>query len=136
MKLPLVPPADEVTAGWWDATREHRYTLQTCAGCAHVQHPPRALCTACYRVDGLSFEAASGEGTVDSWTAVHRGADPDEPVPYVVGRVRLDEGPIVLTRLEGVDTWAVGDRVRVAWLDLDDGRSLPLFRPRTTEGAP
>ncbi len=120
-----VPPPDDVTAGWWDATREHRYTLQTCQ-CGHAQHPPKALCTACGSMDHLSFADASGRGVVDTWTVVHRAPRPDLETPYTIARIRLDEGPVVLTRLDGTD-WSIGDRVAVGWLDLPDGRALPLF---------
>ncbi|KKK06506.1 Zn-ribbon domain-containing OB-fold protein [Micromonospora sp. HK10] len=121
-----VPPPDDVTAGWWDATREHRYTLQTCRSCGHVQHPPRALCTACSSMVDLGFVEASGHGVVDTFTVVHRAPVPEAAVPYTIARVRLAEGPFVLSTLEGQD-WRIGDPVRVGWLDLDDGRALPVF---------
>lgn len=121
-----VPAPDDVTRGWWDATGEHRYTLQTCGSCGHVQHPPRALCTACGSMEQLSFGTASGVGVVDTWTVVHRAPRPDIETPYTIARIRLAEGPIVLTRLDGTD-WAIGHRVAVHWLDLEDGRALPLF---------
>ncbi|TIC88068.1 hypothetical protein E8D34_07200 [Nocardioides sp. GY 10113] len=132
-----VPPADEVTAGWWRATGEHRLTVQTC-GCGHTQHPPRALCTGCGATDLLTLAPTEGTGVVDSFTVVHRAPRPDLPTPYVVARVRLAEGPILLTRLEGAgvgkepDSWRIGDPVSVAWHDLDDGRALPYFVPAVT----
>jgi uncharacterized OB-fold protein len=128
-----VPPPDETTAGWWDATREHRLTVQTCTGCSGVQHPPRALCIRCGRTDALELRDASGRGVVDAATVVHRAPVPDLDVPYVIARVRLDEGVVVLTRLEGrdVDAWAVDARVTVDWVDLADGRALPVFRPES-----
>jgi uncharacterized OB-fold protein len=122
-----VPPADDVTAGWWDATRAHRYTLQTCAACGTVQHPPRAVCTRCSSTADLAFAPASGAGEVDAWTVVHRPPRPGVAVPYTIARIRLREGPVVLTRLDG-DDWAIGDPVRVGWVDLEDGRALPVFR--------
>lgn len=121
-----VPPPDDVTAGWWDATREHRYTLQTCGRCGHVQHPPRAVCTRCSSGGDLAFAPASGTGEVDAWTVVHRAPRPGVAVPYTIARIRLAEGPIVLTRLDG-DDWRIGEPVRVGWVDLDDGRALPVF---------
>lgn len=125
---PPVPPPDEVTAPWWDATREHRLVLQSCGACSHVQHPPRAVCTACSSMDHLTFVDAAGTGTIDAHTTIHRPPRPDLAAPYTVARVRLDEGPILLTRLEGDDDgWTIGDLVRVAWVDLDDGRALPVF---------
>lgn len=122
-----VPPADDITTAWWDATREHRYVVQQCTACGHVQHPPRALCTACYSMDHLGLSAASGEASIDSFTVIHRGPRPDIEVPYVIARVRLEEGPIVITRLIGDREWTIGDRVAVGWVDLDDGRALPVF---------
>ena len=120
-----VPEPDDVTRDWWDATREHRYTVQVC-GCGHRQLPPKALCTACGSMDRLSLADATGEGVVDTWTVVHRAPRPDVEAPYTIARVRLAEGPVVLTRLDGTE-WAIGERVAVHWLDLPDGRALPLF---------
>ncbi|GGM46003.1 Zn-ribbon domain-containing OB-fold protein [Dactylosporangium sucinum] len=137
MTAPEVPPADEVTQGWWAATTEHRLVVQSCGACDGVQHPPRALCIHCGSTERLGWRTASGTGTVDSFTVVHRAPRAGIEVPYVVARVRLDEGPILLTRLEGRDPggeWVVDDRVRVAWADLPDGRALPVFHP--VEGEP
>lgn len=124
---PDVAPPDEDTAAWWDATREHRLTVQTCEVCGHVQHPPRALCTACGRTDALAQVDASGRGTVDTFTVVHRAPRAGVETPYVVARVRLDEGPVLLTNLPREP--AIGDAVVVAWVDLPDGRALPVFTP-------
>jgi hypothetical protein len=77
-------------------------------------------------MDHLSLADASGRGVVDTWTVVHRAPWPDLETPYTIARIRLDEGPVVLTRLDGTD-WSIGDRVAVGWLDLPDGRALPLF---------
>lgn len=131
-----VPPADEITADFWAATGEHRLTVQSCERCGHVQHPPRALCTACGDTEHLAQVAAAGTGVVDGFTVVHRPPVPTMAAPYTIARVRLDEGPLMLTRL--VDehaagpNWAVGDPVEVAWVDLPDGRALPYFRPTPT----
>lgn len=128
MSLPEVPPADEITKDWWDATGEHRLTVQTCGACGHVQHPPRALCTACDSMEHLSQTDVSGAGEVDSYTVIQRAPRPEVEVPYTVARVRLDEGPILLTRLVGSNDWRIGDQVTVDWVDLPDGRALPVFR--------
>ncbi|MEV0720055.1 Zn-ribbon domain-containing OB-fold protein [Asanoa sp. NPDC050611] len=125
-----VPPPDDVTAPWWGATREHRYTVQRCAACGHVQHPPRAVCVRCGSTDDLALTDASGNGTVDAWTVVHRAPRAGVAVPYTIARIRLAEGPIVLSRLDG-DDWTIGDPVRVGWVDLDDGRALPVFHRAT-----
>lgn len=132
---PDVPAPDEITGPWWEATREHRLVLQTCARCVRenrpgAQHPPRALCVHCGS-DELDWAASAGTGVVDACTVVHRAPRPDLAVPYVIARVRLDEGVVLLTRLQErePDAWRIDDPVRVAWVDLDDGRALPVFVP-------
>ncbi len=136
MKSVEVPPADELTAGWWAATREHRLAVQVCDSCAGVQHPPRAVCTHCGRSDRLTLQDASGGGEVDSYTVVHQAPAPNVEVPYVIARVRLDEGVVLLTRLEGredLESWRIDERVVLDWVDLPDGRALPVFRPHSAQ---
>jgi uncharacterized OB-fold protein len=125
---PDVPEPDDVTADWWAATADHRYVLQTCAACGHRQHPPRAVCTSCSSMDELGFEPASGRGVVDAWTVVHRAPRPGVATPYTIARVRLDEGPIVLSVLEHDSDPGPDTPVEVFWVDLPDGRALPVFR--------
>jgi uncharacterized OB-fold protein len=66
---------------------------------------------------------------VDTFTVVHRPPRPDLEAPYVVARIRLDDGPVLLSTIVGagaLDT-TIGNRVRLAWRDLSDGRALPVF---------
>lgn len=127
-----VPPADEVSAPFWEATREHRYTVQQCTACEHLQYPPKALCTGCGSMEHLTQVHSEGAGTVDTFTVIHRGPRPELEVPYTVARVRLSEGPVVLTRLEpavpGEQGWTIGAAVAMHWVDLPDGRALPYHR--------
>lgn len=130
-----LPPTDELTAPWWDATREHRLLLQSCGGCGARQHHPRYLCTACGRTDGLGWVACDGAGAIDTFTVVHRAPRPGLALPYLLARVRLDDGPVLLTNLVDVDLdtaadpVAIGARVVLRWRDLPDGRALPVFAP-------
>ena len=48
--------------------------------------------------------------------------------PYALARVRLDEGPILLTHLEGIADPRCDQPVHVAWRARPDGRHLPVFR--------
>lgn len=126
---PELPPIDAVTQGWWDATREQRLVVQECTTCGHLQHYPRALCTACGGGQTGWLEV-SGRGSVDAFSIVHRGL-PGFDVPYVVARVRLAEGPILLTHLVDAapESWACDDAVALTWRSLSDGRALPVFGP-------
>lgn len=139
MIAPELPPVDAVTAEWWDGTRQGVLYLQHCVACDGVQHYPRSLCIRCGGVDQLGWIAASGVGTVDTWTQVHRAPVADLPVPYVVARVRLAEGPILLTNLidlpvAGLDACALtGAAVQLRWRPLDDGRQLPVFILASTD---
>lgn len=126
-----VPPPDEVSAPWWEATRSGQLLVQRCGVCGHHQHPPRALCIGCGGMDGLAWIAASGTGVIDTYTVVHRAPRPGVATPYTLGRVRLAEGVLLLTWLEGREagTWHIGEPVQVSWSPLPDGRALPVFRP-------
>jgi uncharacterized OB-fold protein len=70
-------------------------------------------------------------GTVDSCTVVELAPSPDFTPPYVVARVRLAEGPVLLSNVVHTDPYEVhiGDNVRLRWRDLPDGRALPVFAP-------
>lgn len=120
-------PQDHVTEPWWDATRERRLLLQHCAACDRVQHPPRPVCTACGAEPGWSD--AAGTGGVDAWTVVRRSPGPGLDPPYVVARVRLTEGPVLLTNLPGTGPYRCGQPVALDWRALPDGRHLPVFVP-------
>lgn len=127
-----LPPVDAMTEPWWDATREHRLLLQRCESCGGLQHYPRYVCVRCGSVE-LGWHESTGAGVVDSYTVVHRAPRADVEAPYLVARVRLDDGPLLLTNLVEVpasdDAVAIGERVVVRWRDLSDGRALPVFAP-------
>ncbi|WP_144121166.1 Zn-ribbon domain-containing OB-fold protein [Catellatospora sichuanensis] len=122
-------PEDEVTAPWWDATRSRQLMVQRCARCGLAQLPPRVLCTGCGSA-APRLEPVTGRGVVDSYTVIHRAPDPAVAVPYTVARVRLAEGPILLTALIDVTEPRCDLPVTLAWRPLPDGRALPVF---TTE---
>lgn len=125
-----LPPLDEVSTPWWAATRERILLVQHCGRCDHDQHPPRAVCTCCGRTDRLGWRPAGEHGVVDSCTVVERPA-PGHAAPYVVARVRLPAGVLLLSNVETDDPHdvTVGDRLRLAWRPLADGRALPVFHP-------
>lgn len=120
--IPKSDSLDPYAEAWWEATRERRLVYQQCTTCQHAQHYPRAICIGCGG-GALEFRAATGSGIVDSFTTVLRA---DEP--YTVARVRLAEGPILLTHLEGIPNPVCDQPVRIAWRPLPSGRHLPVFR--------
>lgn len=126
-----VPDRSTYGAPYWDAARAHRLVLQRCTGCGRLQHFPRPWCTQCL-ADDLEFVAASGRGTIYSFTVVRRNRNPvfAPRTPYVIALVDLDEGVRVFTGIVDCDPDAVsvGQRVRVCFEDVDDDHSVPLFR--------
>jgi hypothetical protein len=132
-----LPPSDDLTLPWWDATREHRLLLQTCAACRSVQHYPRYVCLGCGSTGHLGWEESSGRGVIDTFTVVHRAARPDLEVPYVVARIRLAEGPVILSNVIDVrpDDVESGALVVLEWRDLSDGRALPVFVVESEDAA-
>jgi hypothetical protein len=125
-----VAPPDRDTLGWWDATRERKLVLQTCGACRSTQHYPRAVCIACGSPE-LAWSGTPGEGTVESFTVVHRSPMPALKPPYAVALVRLVKGPVLLTNIVNCapEDLRIGLRVAVAWRPLPDGRHLPVFEP-------
>jgi uncharacterized OB-fold protein len=127
-----LPPQVELTAPWWDGTRERRLLLQRCGSCGEVQHHPRHLCVSCGATDDLGWVESAGAGTVDTFTVVHRAPRSGLEAPYVVARIRLDDGPVLLAWLlgtgEALPDPAIGDVVALDWAPLEDGRALPVFR--------
>ncbi|HUY45544.1 MAG TPA: Zn-ribbon domain-containing OB-fold protein [Streptosporangiaceae bacterium] len=128
---PPVAAGDADTSGWWDATREHRFVVQACGACGAVQHYPRAICTSCGSPE-RSWLPTAGEGTVETYTVVHRSPGPAFDPPYVVALVRLPEGPVLLTNVVGCapEDVHIGLGVQVSWRPLADGRNLPVFEPK------
>ena len=88
---PEVPPADENSAAYWAATGEHRLTVQSCAACRHVQHPPRAVCTGCSSMEHLGQVDVAGTGLAStSWPLE---VTPERPVMAGRFEARFDGAP-------------------------------------------
>jgi hypothetical protein len=126
----IEPPTTEVAEPFWDATRDGRLLLQWCTDCGVPVWYPREVCPGCLG-SGLEWRETGGQGVVYACTVEHTAQTPALEAPYVVALVELDEGVRLLSNVVGCppDQVAVGDRVRVTWEPLSDGRQLPLFEP-------
>lgn len=132
MKRPRPTPSP-TTEAFWAATAEHHFLLQRCEACSAAQSYPKATCTTCGSSE-LAWEAASGRGTLHTFTVARRATHPafDGIGPYVVAIVELAEGPRVTSNLVecDLDDVRIGMSVELCWDDPDaDGISLPLWRP-------
>lgn len=116
-------------APMWESVRAQRFSLQCCRACNAFRYPPAPVCPEC-----LSAEAhwvpVQGSGEILSWVIFHRGYLPAYPPPYNVITVRLDEGPVMVSNLEGPTpegSW-IGRRVTLQYATMPDGVVLPRFR--------
>jgi uncharacterized OB-fold protein len=128
----LEPPVDEASAPFWEATREGQLVLPWCTDCERHFWYPREVCPTCLGA-AVEWRPSPGEGVVYACTVEHKAQTRALEAPYVVALVELDEGVRLLSNVVGgpPDRVAVGDRVRITWEDLSDGRRLPLFEPTT-----
>ena len=128
----IAPPSSALTAPFWDATRERRLLLQWCRSCGRPVTYPREVCPVCLS-SALEWRESAGRGEVHAVTVEHHPQQPGlaDLAPYAVALVDLDEGARLLTNVVSADaaSVAIGQRVRVAWEPLGDGRHLPLFEP-------
>jgi uncharacterized OB-fold protein len=98
------PVADEDSAPFWQALREHRILLQKCNNCSEIRFPPMPGCPRCGSADAERV-TASGRGRVYSWIVVRRpmGSIAADQIPCTIATVELDEGCRVLGRLMNSD---------------------------------
>ncbi len=114
-RAPTLPPwqRSRVALGLTAAAAEGRFELQHCSTCGAVQYPPREACCRCLS-DQLEWRATCGNGQLLAHTQLEHSHDLyfRERVPWRVGLVQLDCGPVVVAHLHGA-VGAPGTRVRV-----------------------
>ncbi|HEX4778133.1 MAG TPA: Zn-ribbon domain-containing OB-fold protein [Acidimicrobiia bacterium] len=125
------PAKDGVSSHYWEAAARGDLLIQHCPSCGNRQWYPRAVCTSCG--DDPEWEAASGRGTVHTYTVIHQNyAKPfRDELPYVVAMVELDEGPRVMGNVTGVAPADVriGMPVEVYMIEAEEGLAVPFWRP-------
>jgi len=87
------------------------FRIQRCGACGRHVFYPRVACSHCGSVE-LRWVAASGRGVVHAVSVVQRRED--KGGPYNVVLVDLDEGPRMMSRVDGVahDAVRIGLPVR------------------------
>ena len=127
-----LPTPDDFTRTWWDAAAEGRLLVSRCSTCGDAHYYPRPFCPSC-GADTVSWEEASGDATLYTWSVVHQNDLPpfNERVPYVAAVVDLAEGPRMMTNVVDCapDSLRVGMALHVTFLDIGEGVHVPVFRP-------
>lgn len=103
-KQPLRPPEARSRAalGLSAAAAEGRFALQVCEDCGALQYPPRDACRACLSTD-LTWRDQPPAGTLLTETTVRTSTKLyfRERVPWRMGSVQLDAGPVLLCHVHG-----------------------------------
>lgn len=130
---PRFPEPD--TQPFWEATKRHELTYQTCNQCHTVIFYPRRHCTACGATE-TTRQVSKGEGTVYTFSVVVQSRHPAfaELGPYAIGYIDLDEGFRIMSNIvnagDPINDIKCGMRVKVTWEDQGEGDiSLPMFEP-------
>lgn len=105
-----------------------RFMLQQCDDCKKHVFYPRVLCPHCGSPK-LSWQPASGQGTVYSATVVRR--KPEQGGDYNVALVDLHEGPRMMSRVDGISPHevAIGMAVCAKIIDEPKKGKLLIFTP-------
>jgi NAD(P)-dependent dehydrogenase (short-subunit alcohol dehydrogenase family)/uncharacterized OB-fold protein len=114
-RVPTLPPGSRsrVALGLTAAAARGRLELQVCRDCYAVQYPPREACRVCLS-HRLDWKVQDGAGELVSETTLHHSNELfyRERMPWRLGMVRLDSGPVVVAHLHG-DCARAPSRVRV-----------------------
>jgi uncharacterized OB-fold protein len=147
-----VLPTDSEHRGYFEEARRHRLVVQRCESCGLLRAAIGAACPFCTALE-WTWHPVSGGGHIYSYQIVTQAVHPAfaDWVPYPVVLVELDEqrdvpwrggaeGETVSLRVvanlcqpdptmpEAEEKVAIGKRVEVCFLDLDDNMALPQFR--------
>ncbi|HYM33337.1 MAG TPA: OB-fold domain-containing protein [Candidatus Cybelea sp.] len=126
---------------------EHKFHLQSCAGCNLLRYPPTTACPWCAGLKSR-WVPVDARGAVHSYTEVHHAIQPafKKHVPYlillvdldtqkgkptehealrVVGNLALPDG--TLAPPDMVRKVGIGTRVRMVFADVAPGLALPQW---------
>lgn len=130
-----LPDGHPSAAFFWIGTADGELRVLRCDSCSQLIHPPRPVCRRCLG-DRLTPTPLSGFATVYSDTVERRLQHPTLESPYRVAVLELEEGVRMVSNLIGFGDAesVIGAAAQVDFIDAGDGRTLPIFRPRATEG--
>jgi NAD(P)-dependent dehydrogenase (short-subunit alcohol dehydrogenase family)/uncharacterized OB-fold protein len=110
------------------AAAEGRLALQTCTECGRVIYPAREMCPQCWSMD-LEWRDIADGGELISETTLRTSVNTyfRERMPWRIGTVRLDAGPMVLAHIHGdVDDYG---RVRMIARTDKSGQGVLMALP-------
>jgi uncharacterized protein len=148
----VIRPTDSEHRGYLEEARKHHLVVQHCDACGLLRGAIGAACPFCTSLD-WSWHPVSGQGEIYSYQIVVQPVQPAfvDWAPYPIVLVELDEqrgipwrggqedetvSLRVIANLctadptvpEAEENVAIGKRVEVCFVDLDDTMALPQFR--------
>jgi uncharacterized OB-fold protein len=156
----VIRPTDSEHRGYLEEARKHHLVVQRCDACGMLRGAVGAACPFCTSLE-WSWHPVSGKGVIYSYQIVAQAVQPAflDWVPYPIVLVELDEQRDVPWRAgkedetislrvvanlcsvdpmvpEAEENVAIGKRVEVCFVDLDDTMALPQFRLSEQNPAP
>ncbi|MFC7387691.1 bifunctional MaoC family dehydratase N-terminal/OB-fold nucleic acid binding domain-containing protein [Sphaerisporangium rhizosphaerae] len=128
---PLTPAVNRDTAFFWEGVREGELRIQKCGDCGELRHPPGPICPSCRSANRV-YAVASGVGEVYSFVVHHAPPMPGLDPPFVVAVIALPEGIRIVGNVVECppESVSIGMPVRVAYREMDDKLTLPMWVPR------
>jgi uncharacterized OB-fold protein len=121
---PVGPGPDKVYA---DYLKKEVFALPKCKKCGEFHFFPRIVCPHCGSFE-LEWQPLSGKGEVYSTTTIRR--KPERGGNYNVCLVTLEEGPRLMSRVEGIEAEAVKIGAQVcAQINNDSDEPFVVFTP-------
>ena len=140
-----ISDADTEYKGYFEAAAEHRLVVKKCLHCGLLRGEPGPACPWCTSLQ-WEWNQVSGKGTIYSYQIVAHTVVPSfrDWAPFAIVLVELDEQSGQPDQYDGLritanlvdesmepekeENVAIGKRVEVAFLDGEDGFTLPQFR--------
>jgi len=133
-------PLSDIT--YYQFIDEEKLMGSKCKECGQLYVPPRHFCIECHSSD-MEWHRMEGKGELAAFTCIFIGPPFmveqgfDRKNPYCTGVVKLEEGPRVVARIEGVDAGdpesiKVGTPLEVEFLHRAEGEEEVVtlaFRP-------
>jgi uncharacterized OB-fold protein len=128
-----MPKTTSVNRPFWEACDDRRLIMQRCQSqsCGRFVFYPRVCCPHCGGGE-LKWEPVSGRGKIETYTKIyrpqHESFQPEVPIYFIA--VRLEEGPLMYSRLEPrpeKDDRLLGSLVEVTFSPPVAGHRLPYF---------
>ena len=120
------------SSSFYQFLSENKLMASRCKKCHALYLPPHPICTKCYSSD-MEWVQMKGEGKLAAFTVITVGPTCviaegyDRNNPYLVGIVKLDEGPKICGRIQGIDTRSpekikVGTPVKIEFTEQPAGK--------------